>query len=155
VSEPIEAPSERWRAVEPELTHFFDIDSLDFDIASDRGTSDTYREVELPQDEASWPWQRLTLAISGRRYGGEKSQTISVGITFYGVVFFEFLQDDFLPKVGEEPDEHYDLSGIRGVPGFNVGKDRDDTWGVLSLGAERIIATPYISFSLASKEHPR
>jgi len=90
----------RWRAVEPELTHFLDLISLDFDIATDRGTSDRYEQLTTrPSRGAQWPWQRLVLTF----WGGplQSRQTIPVRCIFEGLVFFSFLQDDFEPKINE------------------------------------------------------
>jgi hypothetical protein len=61
----------RWHPVEPELTHFHDIISLTFDIATDRGTSDTYRPfVDRPQRGSPWPWQRAVLTFHGGPMAG-------------------------------------------------------------------------------------
>jgi hypothetical protein len=113
----------RWRAVEPEVTHFHDIIGLSFDIAGDRGISDTLGQVTIrPPSGGEWPWQRVALEF----WGGDarEHRAVPVRCTFVGVVLFNFVQDDISGGY-EYLDHHrrndlYDISTLQGVPGFSV-----------------------------------
>jgi len=115
-------PNQLWRAVEPELTHFHDIISLEFDIATDRGTSDTYQPIVVPPAGGqSWPWQCLTLTIRGGPLDAEHRQAVPIRIVFDGLVYFRFLQDDFQPRL-DEPDSTTDIferEPLRGAAGYS------------------------------------
>ena len=126
----------RWRPVEPELTHFHDIISFDFDIATDRGTSDTYEPVATRPDPGGlWPWQRLLLNFWGGPLGGEHRRALRVRATFDGLVYLTFLQDDFLPKISEPEAQldSYDQDQLRGVPGYAQDRLDDDSVGAFCL----------------------
>jgi hypothetical protein len=129
-------PIRRWRAVEPELTHFHDLISLDFDIATDRGTSDTYEQVTTrPGRGGQWPWQRLLLTFWGGPLGTEHHKAIAIRCTFDGLVFFRFLQDDFEPKITEveAQSDVFDRGSLRGIPGYVNREDLPDTVGAFCL----------------------
>lgn len=111
----------RWQAVEPELTHFHDIISLDFDLGSNRGASDTLTQVSLPPEKGqSWPWQRVILTFWGGPLDPEHRQAVPVRCTFDGVVYLQFLQDDAHPAFSDEDQQDlHAVSGLRGVPGYS------------------------------------
>ena len=123
----------RWHPIEPELTQFHDIISLTFDIGSDRGTSDTYRPfVERPPLGSPWPWQRAVLTFNGGPHG----RIVPVRCTFVGLVYFNFLQDDFAPRVGHHPEPwrtSYDNAALQGVEGFHIRDPEDDSYGAFCL----------------------
>lgn len=121
----------RWRPIEPELTHFHDIISLTFDPATDRGTSDRYHQFTEKLPGNSWPWQRAVLTFRG----GPHDQIANVRCTFDGLVQFEFLQDDFLPKVTEPKPwrDSYDVAALEGVAGFYIQDPEDDSYGAFCL----------------------
>jgi len=99
----------RWRAVEPELTHFHDLILLNFDIATDRGTSDTYQQVTTrPGRGGQWPWQRLVLTLWGGPLDAEHRQATPIRCTFVA----RHVDGTTLPPRGRD---HF--SGD-----FNVGK---------------------------------
>jgi hypothetical protein len=116
------APEVVWRPIEPEITHFHDIISIDLDIAADRGISDTYATVTLPLAEGErWPWQRVVLTFWGGPLDVEHRHAIPVRCTFEGVVYLRFLQDDAHPTLDEDEarQDVYEDSGLQGVPGYS------------------------------------
>jgi len=121
----------RWRPIEPELTNFHDIISLTFDIATDRGTSDRYRPFTEKLPGTPWPWQRAVLTFQGGPHDG----IVPVRCTFDGLVQFEFLQDDFLPKMGDPGPwrDSYDVAALQGVAGFYIQEPEDDSYGAFCL----------------------
>ena len=122
----------RWHPIQPELTHFHDIVSLTFDFGTDRGTSDTYRPfVERPVPGSAWPWQRAVLTFKGGPHDG----IVPVRCTFDGLVYFNFLQDDFQPLINEPGPwrNSYDLAALQGVGGYNIQDPEDDSYGAFCL----------------------
>lgn len=122
----------RWHPVEPELTHFVDIISLTFDIGTDRGTSDTYRPfVERPSPGSPWPWQCAVLTFNGGPHG----RIVPVRCTFDGLVYFNFVQDDFDRPMSERAPcrNSYDLAALQGVEGFNIQNPEVDSHGAFCL----------------------
>jgi hypothetical protein len=128
-------PVRRWKAIEPEMTHFHDIISLTFDMGSDRGTSDTYGEATTrPNNSDSFPWQRMVLSFWGGPLSAERP-AVPVRCTFSGLVYFRFLQADFAPKM-DEPEAQLDLfdrESLRNAAGYSHRDDLPDSMGAFCL----------------------
>jgi hypothetical protein len=113
-----------WRAVQPELTHCHAIQTINFDVHEERGTTDSFTDsIEFPSTDR-WPWQRVVMTIFGGRLG-EVNATGPVEIDFTGVVYFQFIEaefdTDYVAKTStpEEVDLWYDRSGIDESTGFS------------------------------------
>jgi hypothetical protein len=67
--------------------------------------------------------------------GGPHGRIVPVRCTFDGLVYFNFLQDDFQPPIDEPGPwrNSYDLAALQGVEGFYIQDPEDDSYGAFCL----------------------
>jgi hypothetical protein len=113
-----------WRAIQPELTHCHAIQTVNFDVHEERGTTDSYSDSIDFSSTDKWPWQRVVMTIFGGRLGKAKTAG-PIEVDFTGVVYFRFIEAEFdtdyvvNTSAAGDVDVWYDRSGIDESAGFS------------------------------------
>jgi hypothetical protein len=93
------------------------VKSISLDIEGKRGTSDTYdHSIEFESTDLL-PWQLITMEVYRDDLGPDSMTLLLTQIEFTGVVYFQFVQDDFSGI--DKSSDLYDVSPLNEA-GFHI-----------------------------------